>query len=53
MAHIVTINRPEVVAMIEETAQKLTGGNKTAVVGLGRPGLASAALTCLAAASSY
>jgi hypothetical protein len=34
MAHIVTINRPEVVAMIEEAADKLTGGNKTAVVGL-------------------
>ena len=34
MAHVVTINRPDVVAMIDEAAQKLTGGNKTAAVGL-------------------
>ena len=29
MANVVTINRPEVVALIEEAANKLTGGNKT------------------------
>lgn len=34
MAIVVTINRPDVVAMIEEAAKRLTGGNKTAVVGL-------------------
>jgi hypothetical protein len=35
MANVVTINRPEVVALIEEAARKLTGGNKTAAVALG------------------
>ena len=35
MAHVVTINRPEVVSLIEQAAQKLTGGNKTEVVALG------------------
>jgi len=35
MANVVTINRREVVALIEEAAQKLTGGNKTAAVALG------------------
>ena len=35
MANVVTINRPEVVALIEEAAQKLTGGNKTEAVALG------------------
>ncbi|HVN91229.1 MAG TPA: hypothetical protein VMT61_15565 [Candidatus Binataceae bacterium] len=34
MAHVVTINRPEVVALIEEAAQRLTAGNKTEVIGL-------------------
>jgi hypothetical protein len=34
MAHVVTINRPEVVAMIEEAAGRLTSGNKTAAVAL-------------------
>ena len=34
MAHVVTINRPDVVALIDEAAQRLTGGNKTAAVGL-------------------
>ncbi|MCK6453219.1 MAG: hypothetical protein L6R19_20575 [Alphaproteobacteria bacterium] len=35
MANVVTINRPEVVALIEEAARKLTGGNKTEAVALG------------------
>jgi len=34
VAHVVTINRPEVVALIEEAASKLTGGNKTEAVAL-------------------
>ncbi len=34
MASVVTINRPEVVALIEEAANRLTGGNKTEVVAL-------------------
>ena len=34
MADVVTINRPEVVALIEEAAKKLTGGNKTEAVAL-------------------
>jgi hypothetical protein len=34
MANVVTINRPDVVALIEEAARRLTGGNKTAAVGL-------------------
>jgi hypothetical protein len=34
VANVVTINRPEVVALIEEAAQRLTGGNKTAAVAL-------------------
>ncbi|MBA3812296.1 MAG: hypothetical protein H0X27_11770 [Caulobacteraceae bacterium] len=34
MAHVVTINRPEVVALIEEAAMKFTGGAKTKVVGM-------------------
>jgi hypothetical protein len=34
MAHVVTINRPEVVALIEEAAQRLTQGNKTEAVAL-------------------
>jgi hypothetical protein len=34
MAHVVTSNRPEVVALIEEAAQSLTQGNKTEAVAL-------------------
>ena len=34
MASVVTINRPDVVALIEEAARKLTGGNKTEAVAL-------------------
>jgi hypothetical protein len=34
VASVVTINRPEVVALIEEAAEKLTGGNKTEAVAL-------------------
>jgi hypothetical protein len=34
MARVVTINRPDVVALIEEAAQKLTEGNKTEAVAI-------------------
>ncbi|HEX3883641.1 MAG TPA: hypothetical protein VHW66_13350 [Stellaceae bacterium] len=34
MAQVVTINRPDIVALIERAAEKLTSGNKTEVVGL-------------------
>ena len=34
MANVVTINRPEVVLLIEEAAKKLTDGNKTEAVAL-------------------
>jgi hypothetical protein len=34
MANVVTIDRPEVVALIEEAARKLTNGNKTEAVAL-------------------
>lgn len=34
MANVVTINRPDVVALIEEAAEKLTQGNKTEAVAL-------------------
>jgi hypothetical protein len=34
MVNVVTINRPEVVALIEEAANKLTDGNKTEAVAL-------------------
>ena len=34
MPSVVTINRPEVVALIEKAAEKLTRGNKTEVVAL-------------------
>jgi hypothetical protein len=34
MANVVTINRPDVVALIEQAANKLTRGNKTEVVAL-------------------
>src|SRR3546814_4493035 len=33
-SRVVTINRPEVVALIEEAAGRLTGGNKTEAVAL-------------------
>jgi hypothetical protein len=35
MANVITINRPDVVALIEEAATRLTGGNKTEAVALG------------------
>lgn len=35
MANVVTINRPDVVALIEDAARMLTGGNKTEAVRLG------------------
>ncbi len=35
MANVVTINRPDVIALIEEAARKLTGGNKTEAVAAG------------------
>jgi hypothetical protein len=31
MAQVVTINRPDVVALIEQAAEKLRSGNKTAI----------------------
>ena len=34
MVHVITINRPEVVALIEEAARKLTNGNKTEAVAI-------------------
>jgi hypothetical protein len=34
MANVVTINRPDVVALIERAATQLTGGNKTEAVAL-------------------
>jgi hypothetical protein len=34
MAHVITINRPDVVALIETAAVRLTGGNKTQAVAL-------------------
>jgi hypothetical protein len=34
MANVVTINRPDVVALIEQAAARLTGGNKTEAVAL-------------------
>jgi hypothetical protein len=35
VANFITINRPDVVALIEEVAKKLTGGNTTEAVALG------------------
>ena len=35
MANFITIDRPDVVALIEEAAKKLTGGNTTEAVALG------------------
>jgi len=34
MPNVVTINRPDVIALIEQAAKKLTGGNKTEAVAL-------------------
>jgi hypothetical protein len=34
MANVVTINRPDVVALIEQAAAKMTDGNKTEAVAL-------------------
>ena len=34
MPSVVTIDRPDVVALIERAADRLTGGNKTEAVGL-------------------
>ena len=34
MVSVVTITRPDVVALIEEAAERLTGGNKTEAVAL-------------------
>lgn len=34
MATVVTINRPDIVALIEEAATRLTNGNKTEAVAL-------------------
>jgi hypothetical protein len=34
MPNVVTINRPDVIALIEEAAKKLAGGNKTEAVAL-------------------
>ena len=34
MPRVVTINRPDVVALIEEAAERLTDGNKTEAVAL-------------------
>jgi len=34
LANVVTINRPDVVALIEKAARKLTRGNKTEAVAL-------------------
>ncbi|HUK58936.1 MAG TPA: type II toxin-antitoxin system VapB family antitoxin [Stellaceae bacterium] len=34
MARVITINRPDVVALVEEAAERLTEGNKTEAVAL-------------------
>lgn len=34
MASVITINRPDVVALIEQAAEQLTAGNKTEAVAL-------------------
>ena len=34
MPNVVTINRPDVIALIEEAAKRLTAGNKTEAVAL-------------------
>ncbi len=35
MPTVVTINRPDVIALVEEAAGKLTAGNKTEAIALG------------------
>jgi hypothetical protein len=35
MSNVITINRPDVIVLIEEAANKLTGGNTTEAVALG------------------
>ncbi|HEY5046795.1 MAG TPA: hypothetical protein VII49_02090 [Rhizomicrobium sp.] len=42
MVHMVTINRPDVVALVEQAAAKLTGGNKTEAIALGMQRLLAA-----------
>jgi hypothetical protein len=39
MVSVVTINRPDVINLIEDAAKKLTGGNKTEAVALAMRGL--------------
>jgi len=34
MTSVITLNRPDLIALIEEAAEKLTAGNKTAAVAL-------------------
>ncbi len=34
MATVITINRPDVVALVEEAAKRMTGGNKTEAIEL-------------------
>jgi hypothetical protein len=34
MPNVITINRPDVIALIEQAAKKLTGGHKTEAVAL-------------------
>jgi hypothetical protein len=34
MPHVVTVNRPDVIALIEEAAKRLTDGNRTEAVAL-------------------
>jgi hypothetical protein len=34
MANVITINRPDVVTLVEQAAKKLTNGNKTEAVAL-------------------
>jgi hypothetical protein len=34
MPHVLTISRPDVIALIEKAARKLTGGDKTEAVAL-------------------
>jgi hypothetical protein len=42
MANMVTINRPDVVALVEKAAAKLTKGNKTEAIALGMQRLLAA-----------
>jgi hypothetical protein len=42
MPQVVTINRPDVIALIEEAAEKLTRGDKTEAVALGMRALLEA-----------